>query len=441
MLWNIPRCYDSHLHLLGSGLMQKGLRLFDLKSAEDVQNLKIEKHHFRGDWLMGFGWDQSKWFDNKWPTKEILDQVFPDFPVAFSRADGHSAWFNSKALEIAGYLNKTENEKPTPVGGVIIRDSAGLPTGVFTELAKLEVEMLIPHYTKEQNREFLKEAIRYFNSCGFSHVRDMSGFIDQWNLLRELDLSGELTLYIDENFTCENLKDFERALQEAITARQTETPHLKARGIKFYFDGSLGSQGAYLSQFYPGTMQRGLTLWDLSDVEQVFERTWKAGFEVCVHTIGDEAAHLILKTAQKVKQQKKIQGVVNIEHSEVIRPETIVLMKEFETICHMQPCHWLTDRRWLKERLGSLYAYAFPWRALQDSGIRIQWGSDSPIEESSVANNWKALMESSAEGIPALRGPLLDYHSHRDANWGSECHSVFEDGKLKEFVFDGQKLI
>jgi predicted amidohydrolase YtcJ len=441
MIWKIPRCYDSHLHFLGTGLMQKGLRLFDLKNPEDIGKLKIEKHHFRGEWLVGFGWDQTKWPGQTWPTKEILDRFFPDFPVALSRADGHATWLNSKALEIAGYLNQTEAQKPTPKGGVIHRDSNGFPTGVFTELAKMEVEMLIPHYTHEQNLEFLREAVRYFNQRGYSHVRDMSGFQEQWNLLRELDLQGELTVYVEENFTCENLIDFERALKEAKQARDNATPHLKARGIKFYFDGSLGSQGAFLSQFYPGTCNKGLTLWDLKDVEQVFERTWQEKFEVCVHTIGDEAAHLILKTALKVKKEKNISGVVNIEHSEVVRPETIELMKEFETVCHLQPCHWLTDRRWLRERLGRLYEFAFPWQALQTQGIQMQWGSDSPIEEASVQNNWTALNESVKEGIPALQGDLLSRHSHRDSTWGAQCYSIFQDGKLQVLVFDGRRLI
>src|SRR5438552_3156350 len=116
MLWEIPRCYDSHTHLLATGMMQKGLSLFHLKSADEVAQLKIELHHFRGDWLVGFGWDQNKWPDRKLPTRQILDQIFPDFPVAFSRADGHATWLNSKALELAGYLNKTEAEKPTPPG-------------------------------------------------------------------------------------------------------------------------------------------------------------------------------------------------------------------------------------------------------------------------------------------------------------------------------------
>lgn len=440
MTWKIPRCYDSHIHLLATGMMQKGLRLFDLSKPEDISKLEIRPEHFRGEWLVGFGWDQSKWPGSKYPTNKDLDKVFPDFPVAFSRADGHAVWLNSKALEIAGYLNKTESEKSTPVGGVIHRNEKGLPTGIFAELAKIQVDLLIPQYSKEQNKEFLLEAISYFNSKGFSHVRDMSGFLDQWNLLREIDLEGKLSLYVEENFTCENLLDFKRALREAKQARETETKHLKARGIKFYFDGSLGSQGAFISQFYPGTNHKGLTLWDLDDVKEVIEKTWQEGFEVCVHTIGDEAAHLILQTAEKVISKCRIKGVLNLEHSEIVRPETIQLMRSLDIVCHMQPCHWLTDRRWLKKKLGPLYAFAFPWKGLQDNGITMQWGSDSPIEEASVENNWLALRESSKEGIPALENNLLGFHSHRESHWGSHCESIFEDGKLVGFVFDGQNL-
>ncbi len=440
MQWTIPRCYDSHTHFLATGMMQKGLRLFDLSRPEDVIQLKVEPHHFRGDWLVGFGWDQSKWPGGQFPNKEILDRIFPDFPVAFSRTDGHALWLNSKALERSGYLNRTESEKPTPIGGVIFRDEKGHPTGVVTELAKIEIETLIPPYTLEQEKTFFKEAIRYFNRRGFSHIRDMSGCLSHWKILRELDEAGELSLYVEENFTCENPIDFERALAEAKEARDTQTSHLKVRGIKFYFDGSLGSQGAFLSQFYPGTGSKGLTLWDLKDVETVLAKSWQEGFEVCVHTIGDEAAHQILSTAWSVSQKQKIAGRLNIEHAEVVRPETIDLMAKLPVVCHLQPCHWLSDRRWLQQTLGSLYQFAFPWAALQERGIQFQWGSDSPIEEASVWNNWFALNESAKAGIAPLRGDLLKAHSHREEEWGSQCQSIFENDQVKEVLFDGRKL-
>lgn len=441
MKWEISRCYDSHTHLLGSGMMQRGLRLFDLQNPEQMGSLKIERHHFRGDWLVGFGWDHTKWSPAQFPTAEQLDQFFPDFPVALSRTDGHALWVNTKALQLSGYHQKTELQKSPPAGGVIIRDQNGFPSGVFVEMAKIEIEQLIPSYTRTQKLDFLREAIRYFNHRGFSHLRDMSGTWGQWELLRELDQKGELSLYIEQNFTCENLEDFERALSEAKRAREESNPHLRVGGIKFYFDGALGSQGAFLSQFYPGTSSKGVTLWPLEDVEKVVEKSWREGFGVCVHTIGDEAAHQIAQTILKVQNEKNISGLVNIEHGEILRPETIEMLSRLQTVCHIQPCHWLSDRRWLKEKLPELYQFAFPWQALQKKGVTIQWGSDSPIEEASVPNNWKALTESPSEGIPAFQGDLLLPHRHRDEAWGPHCKTTFKDGQVAELIFDGQKLI
>lgn len=440
MKWEIQRCYDSHTHLLGSGMMRKGLGLFQLKGPQDLASLKIESHHFRGDWLVGFGWDQSKWSPANFPTAKDLDQFFPDYPVAFSRADGHALWVNTKALEVSGYLKKSESQKPPPPGGVIIRDKDGFPSGVFVEMAKIEIEELIPSYRRSQKQDFLKEAIRYFNSRGFTHLRDMSGSWGQWEMLEELDANNELTLYIEQNFTCENIEDFERALAEAKRARAREKGHLKVGGIKFYFDGALGSQGAFLSQFYPGTSSKGITLWPLSDVEKAVEKAWREGFDVCVHTIGDEAAHQIAECIQKVSKGKNISGGVHIEHGEILRPETIQILKTLKTTCHIQPCHWLTDRRWLKEKLPNLYQYAFPWKSLYENGVAIQWGSDSPIEEASVPNNMKALKESPEEGIPAFPGDFLKPHSHRNQNWGGNCKTTFLNGEVVELIFDDRKI-
>jgi len=440
MNYTIPRCYDSHTHLLGTGILQSGLRLFDLRDPQDLSRVVLKNEYFRGEWLVGFGWDQYNFKEKKYPTRQDLDSIFPDFPVALSRADGHATWLNSKALERIGYLGKTEEQKKSPAGGVLLRDEQGLPTGIFVELAKIYAESFIPAYSAEQTKYFIKAAIKHFNERGFTHLRDMSGFYGQWEILRDLDLKNELTLYIDENFTCENIDDFQRALEEAIKARENQTKHLNARGIKFYFDGALGSEGAYLSKNYIGKDSRGLTLWPLNQVEEVIRKTWQQNLEVSVHAIGDEAAHQIITVAHKIFKDDKLTGVLNIEHAEIMRAETMDLLKDLSSVCHIQPCHWLSDKKWLKEKLGDLYQHAFPWKALSDRGITLQWGSDSPIEESSVANNLKALTESPSEGIAKFPGDLLAPHSHREKSWGENCYTEFKDGKPKKVVFDGREI-
>jgi predicted amidohydrolase YtcJ len=439
MFFQIPRCYDSHLHLLATGLMNDGLRLQSLKQASDVSSIQVQPHHFRGKWIVGFGWDHYAWENSTLPTKEILDKIFPENPVALTRVDGHAVWLNSKALELSGFLNKTELEKPTPTGGVIVRDDDGFPTGIFIDNAKIAVDMIIPPFSDDQKKKFLISAISILNKNGFTHARDMSGFEDQFALLMDLDQKNEMTLYLDQNFSCENIEDFDRAFKFSKYARLHSTPHLNVAGIKFYFDGALGSEGAFLSQNYAGKSDSGIILWETRDVEDLMRATWSEKFEVSVHTIGDQAADLIVDSALKIYQQG-FRGPLNIEHAEILRPVTILKMKKLDVVCHMQPCHWNSDRKWLRKKLGSLYENVFPWRRLQDAGISLQWGSDSPIENPSVFDNLFALENSPREGISTIQGKLWQYHSHRNFNWGSDCLTTFEDDRVGSVIFDGEPL-
>lgn len=367
---------------------------------------------------------------------EDLDRFFPDHPVAFSRADGHTVWLNSEALRRLGYFAKTELEKGTPEGGVILRNASGYPTGVFQEHAKLLVDFSIPDYSKEQKIFFLKSALQYFQQNGITHLRDMTGNIDQWNLLIELETLAQQPLYIEQNFVCENIEDLERAISELRIAKSSSTAHLKNGGIKIFFDGSLGSEGAYLSQNYKNTNNHGLLLWSREDLKSALRITWRAGFDFCVHSIGDEAAHIATKMAHEVFTGENIRGRLHIEHAQILRSETIALLKDLDVVCHMQPCHFLSDRRWLKEKLGHLYTRAFPWADLENNGIKIQFGSDSPIEPASISNTYRALSESAREGIPSLKGDWLRLHSHPDPDWGAGCESLFENGKLLQVKLD-----
>lgn len=454
----INRCYDSHLHLLPTGIFLSGLRLFGIRSIEDLSQIELKPDYFRGEWLVGFGWDQHLFVDQKYPTRQQLDQIFPDYPVALTRADGHAIWLNTKAVEKAGYLN---SHRAVPDGGIVLRDDQGVPTGIFIESAKLEIDFMLPKYSKLQNKLFLQEAIAYLNRQGFTHAREMTASAEMWTLLREMDLYGQLSLYVECNFVCENFQDYERAKAELQMAQQTQTQHLKACGVKLFFDGALGSEGALISDFYQSGVShkknKGLALWSLKDVEIIMRDLWmESQNQLAIHTIGDEAVSQIVGLAERVQKELGGQGELHIEHGEIIRPETIEQMKQLRVRVHMQPCHWLSDRRWLQEKIPSLSRFVFPWRSLQQAGIAFDWGSDTPIEEASVANNLKALKEAADNGVAMPIGELHHWHQHPDLNWGKDCYTIFSsDNKsptapqivqqavrqnVQQVVFDGKPL-
>ncbi len=440
MLLRIPRLYDSHSHFLGTGQIRLGLSLFNLKSAEDIKNIPLRPDYFRGDWLVGFGWDQNNWTNQTLPHRSILDQIFPHHPVFLSRVDGHSSWLNSRALAALGLLDKTESEFPNPLGGLIHRDREGKPTGLLSDAAHMLVFEKLPPYSSAQIKVFLKEASAIFNRAGFTHVRDMSCTETQWQQMTLLEEQKDFTVALDANYTVENLQSLEQTLADCLAAKRHETEQLRAKGIKLFYDGSLGSETALLSIPYGGLKEgnRGLVSWSIQDVEIVLRKTWEAGLEFSVHVIGDQAVHEMISLARDVSAAGLV-GKINLEHAQVVRPETIPLMKPLHIRCHMQPCHWLNDQRWLKEKLGALYKNAFPWEALRLAKIPLSFGCDSPVEPTSLVNNLRALRESPQQGIRALGADPLSYHSHPDSGF-ADSYTLFEEDHLKAVFFRNREI-
>lgn len=412
----IPRLYDSHTHFLATGSFATGLFLNDLKSRDELKNIKIQPSYFRNNWLLGFGWD-----DSRWPVKahkDFLDELFPNHPVFFGRVDGHSCWLNSSALKELGLKSDT---------------------GLFSEREHFVIWDRLPPYSPSQMEFHILNACKVYNQAGFTHVRDMTCTPELWSQLIEMSQRGDLTLAIEENYTIYSLSELALNLERCKTAKSQETDLVKMKGIKIFYDGSLGSETALLSHCYCQKNHSGKANWSFDDIAEVLKQTWSQGFEVSVHVIGDQAVHDIVSIAREVSQKNYV-GRLNLEHAQVVRPETIQLMKPLHIRCHMQPCHWLSDRKWLKAKLGDLYENVFPWEALRLAKIPISFGCDSPVEPPSFLRNLEALELSPQEGIREYRGRIVETHAHPSEDFAPDSYSVFEDQQLKEVVFKGKRI-
>ena len=100
-----PGIIDSHFHYFGYSLIQK-IMLPDSKSLKETLNMIKEKAAKLkpGEWVHGYGWDESKWPENRYITTEDIDAVSPDNPVGLIRMDGHITVFNTAALQ---HMEKT----------------------------------------------------------------------------------------------------------------------------------------------------------------------------------------------------------------------------------------------------------------------------------------------------------------------------------------------
>ncbi|HEX4924013.1 MAG TPA: amidohydrolase family protein [Bdellovibrionales bacterium] len=431
-------CYDSHVHWQATGEHTERLTLKHLKSAEDLAQLAPQPHHYRGDWLTGWGWDQNQWTPPEFPTAAQLDRFFPDSPVAFTRADGHAMWINSEALrripveQLVGFSRDGQ-------GGRVVRDESGSPTGILIDNAMSMVRALIPPPPAALVRRWLKTGMQVFNSNGFTHIRDLSCDWTQWREARALEESGELTLAVEQYFDADPFEHFDRALEWADRARQENSRLLRVAGIKVYYDGALGSEGALLSHPYRSG-EAGLRLMTPQQVREAATRAWQAGFDLAVHVIGDLAAHEVVSTAVDLWQQG-LKGRLHLEHAELLRPETAELLKGRNVVCHIQPCHWLTDREWLQEKIGGLAKFAFPWALLQRYGIPFDFGSDSPIEPPHLRLTRASVDDSANAGVDKLAGDPFDYHQHPDRDWTPGTQTRLDGDQVSRVTFMGRDLI
>ena len=433
--FKLTNAYDSHVHWQGTGGFASRLSLADLSSAEDIRNLKSEKRHHRGEWLLGFGWDENKWPSKQTPTRELLDEVFPKTPVKFTRADAHSAWVNTEALKRAGLFSQNPSQ---PDGGLIELDDDGWPTGILIDMAMSPIDKLLPAPTVNELKADLLTGAAIFNQAGFTHIRDMTCDEAEWQAKCELADSGELTLAVEQNFNCTGPGDFAKALQLASRAQQGVRKLLRPLGTKIFLDGALGSEGAYLSEEYPSG-GRGVLLIERIALKEMVKETWANGLDVAIHAIGDEAAHIVCSVASELWDVGE-QGRLHIEHAEMLRPDSIEKIRGRDVICHIQPCHWHTDKAWLKQKLGDLYEHVFPWARLEEAKVRFHFGSDSPIEKPDLFSNMTAVVESGLNGIRPLAGHPHLYQQHWDIEWTPDTYTSFEAGEVAEVMFMGNKL-
>jgi predicted amidohydrolase YtcJ len=375
----IPALTDAHAHMLGLGLSMQIIDLVGAESADEAAALvRSHTEEFEvGDWIQGRGWDQNLWPGRAFPDHTILDRAAPDNPVYLTRVDGHAAWVNRSALEIAGITAGT----PDPAGGRIIREENGEPTGVLIDAAMSLVSEHIPEPTPAQVRDALRLAVKECLSYGITTVHDMGIDLETIDIYRSMIRNGEISfrLYGVIGGPGETWESYLRRGPEIGTNGEM----LTVRAIKLYADGALGSRGAALLEPYsddPGNS--GLLLDDEDTIYEIAVAALEGGFQVCTHAIGDRGNRVVLNAYESALERVPVNDHrLRIEHVQVLHPDDFQRFSQLGVIPSMQPIHATSDMGWAEDRLGRERARgAYAWRTLIDGGSFIPGGSDFPVE-------------------------------------------------------------
>ena len=363
----LPGLIDAHGHVIGLGFGALQLDLTGTASlAELQQRLKdYAAANPEARWIVGRGWNQELWPDQRFPTAADLDAVVNDRPVVLTRVDGHALVANSAAMRTAGVTAATE----APSGGRI-------ENGLFVDNAMSLIESKVPAPTGGEADAALAKAQDILLGYGLTAVADMGTSADGWRAMTRAGDAGRLNVRIMSYASA--LPALE-ALGRTAPTDWLYGDRLRMGGVKLYADGALGSRGAWLKRAYADKPD-SVGLRFLGDAE-LREQAGKAagmGFQLAIHAIGDAANEQVISLFEQLGNGDRRS---RIEHVQVVDPADIPRIAKAGIIASMQPTHQTSDRLMAEKRLDPpRLEGAYAWHTIAQSGARLAFGSDFPVE-------------------------------------------------------------
>lgn len=337
-----------------------------------------------GELIRGGRWEHEMFTNRQWPTKELIDPVAPDNPVALTRADGHSVLVNSYIIRNSGVTRET----PDPFGGEIQRDPAtGEPTGIFKERAKGLLKYgakpvdLTPQEEQERRMRGWQAAFDLAARNGVTSIQLPPG--GDFEVYQEFKDAGKLTLRV---YAGGSLTSDRRTIQRYSELRRRyprEGNWIRFGYIKGFIDGTLGSGTAlFFEPYLDAPDKTGLPMMPYESFEKMIVDLDKAGFQIGIHAIGDKGNRWALNAFEAAQRSNGTRGSRHrIEHAQVLSLDDIPRFAELGVIASMQPTHCITDKRFAEKRIGRERCRgAYAWQRLLDADARIAFGTDYPVE-------------------------------------------------------------
>ena len=396
-------------------------------------------------WIRGTGW-QLPVFKEGNPSAAMLDEVVADRPAYLTAADGHSAWVNSRAIELAGLSLTT----PDPVDGRIERDGKGAPSGTLRESAMLLVSRLLPAFTREEYIASFTDALEMASSFGITALTDANADSVMLEAYRWMDSAGTLPVRISA------AQDLGANPRPSIVERvkrwrdRYQGRLLAANSAKIYLDGVIEAHTAALLEPYldrSGT--GGEPNLNQETLDTLVGALSGAGVQIHVHAIGDRAIRMALNAFERTGSNGR-RGRHQIAHLELIDSADIHRFNDLGVIANFQPL-WAFDDPYIVDltipRVGQRRArWLYPIRSMVASGAVVVAGSDwsvssmNPLEGIQVGTTRHALDAGPGDGwIPEERASLPSLLQAYTANgafarFSDSTTGTLEVGKLADLV-------
>jgi predicted amidohydrolase YtcJ len=391
----LPGFIDSHAHIgTSESLFDASLTLRGRPPAEVIAVLKryVEANP-QAKMILGGGWIYEA-FLPEGPTRQMIDPFIPDRPAVLKAIDGHHAWVNSKALELAGITAQTPD--PLPGKSWFQRDPrTHEPTGFIVEQVAMEmlkkalIDKGYAFETRERLAKGLERAVPMLAAAGITAMFD-AGMKDPKNtfdLLNEMQQRGALSVRVFGSYvfrpdlhpgiTPEDAIEGFRALQ-----RQYHTEYLGVQMIKTYLDGTETNHTAFMLE--PFTDRPGFPgepLIAQPQLNDLLQKADLAGIDVHIHVVGDAGARSALDAIEFATRQNPPRDRRHtLAHTILVDPHDIPRFRELGAVWQTTPA-WavMNDRNRTVERIvgETRFSGIYPLQDAIDQGVVVTGGSDN----------------------------------------------------------------
>jgi len=376
----LPGFIDSHVHVreLGMDVVKANLAGVNT-TAEMVERIKLKfPDPAPGEWLIGQGWDEGKFGSIGYPDRYLLDLAFPNNPVQLESLHGFAGFYNAAALKIAGITDST----PDPEVGQILRRENRSATGVLLTLAQALVSQHVPAVNIVQREEAILAGLLMMAEVGVTSVHEAGMTQADVQAFTNLRARQQLPIRI---YGMLNGNDDELMQQWFDRGPLVDsTKMLEIRGVKVFYDGSLGSRTALLRAPYSDHPEKANPTERISPkaVRKLAKNSAENGFQMAVHAIGDEGNDITIAIYEDtLKNYPNHDARWRIEHAQVVLPDFYNRAAKVGLIASMQSSHAVGDSGWAEERVGPVRIKdAYAWQKMLGAGIPLAINSDLPGE-------------------------------------------------------------
>lgn len=398
----LPGFQDAHVHPPAGGLEMLQCNLSDAYSLEEYERIirAYAQRHPDAEWIQGGGWSMDV-FPGGTPRRETLDAIVPDRPALLPNRDGHGAWVNSKALELAGITRET----PDPGDGRIERDERGEPSGTLHEGAIDLVAKLTPPVTQEDLEAGLRAAQAYLHSLGITAWQDaiVGGHYPSFEAYLATAGRGELTARVIGALWWDRHRGEEQIPELVDRRARGSAGRFGATSIKIMQDGVVENFTAGVLEPYLGpdgkpSANRGLSFVDPEALKGYVTRLDAEGFQVHFHALAERAVREALDAIEAARRANGMNDLRHhIAHIQVIHPDDLPRFSGLGVVANMQPLWAMNEGQMVNLTIPFLgperSTWQYPFASLLRAGAMLAGGSDwsvsspNPIWEMHVAVN------------------------------------------------------